>query len=461
MAKIPSFDPMTSNAKSPIIAGLTEACNKLSSVLDMKTSTFEDLQMQEVFISEEDRFRIYQVPLTNKLWLMTPPPVIKKNGIAIVQGTDHFSIDFIGGSVEFEEKYVLTASDMLTASATYIVDESNKIKELVDKISTLTSDVGKNKGAYQTLTDLTTANPNGTAGDYAIVSGEDAIYIWSVTQSGWVNSDKPVDLSAYYTKTQTDALLNEKENFISPQGVLQESDNYYFGGRKTWIDIMSKIRSCQLVGLSVGDSSLVTAADSVLTAIGKLQAQISNFKPYITGSSAPTTATEGEVGQDYINSANGDKYHLVEISTDESQNTIYIWEKYGPGNMLKSVYDPTGKATDLYEYVDSKSAYQEAVDSGYTGTAEEFYGNLSAGPWIEGTGSVSSTVVTAKLGLTIDTTQTKDSATDYLWLNVNGRLVGSDVTKADVAEVKEIADDAIAKIGDIGTILDSINGEVI
>lgn len=48
----------------------------------------------------------------------------------------------------------------------------------------------------------------------------------------------------------------------------------YYGWNKTWMDFASSVRGSALTGLSTADSSAVTAADSVLTAMGKIQGQI-------------------------------------------------------------------------------------------------------------------------------------------------------------------------------------------
>lgn len=329
MSTTPVYDPMTSDARSSWLAGLTEACNKISGTLNMKTSTFENLTLPELYISEDDRFRIYQAPLGNKLWIANPAPVIKKNGVVITPANDHFSIDYLGGSIAFEDEYVLTASDVVTASATYIVDGSGQIDTLIEQIEAISTEAGRNKGAYDSLTSLQAAYPTATAGDFAIVTDEDTIYIWDVETTSWVNIHKDVDLSAYYTSAQTDNLLSGKEDSISAHGTTAASDNYYYGGRKTWVDLLSKIRSFALTGLVTSDDSVVTAADTLLVAVGKLQAQISSFDPYIKGTSAPTTSTVGKVGQDYVNTSNGNKYHLVSI-----EDGNYNWEQYPPSNVV-------------------------------------------------------------------------------------------------------------------------------
>lgn len=332
MSRMPMYDPMTSDARSPWLAGLTEACNKLSAVLDMKTATFENLNLPEVYISSTDRYRIYQAPLGNKLWLATPAPVIKKNGNVITPETDGFTIDFLGGSIAFEETYILTEWDVITASATYIVDESNKITNILNSISEIEEEAGKNKGAFEDAQDLETEYPVGTPGDFAIVSSENAIYIWDDTAKEWVNANAKVDLTSYFTKEEINQLLATKqdkiqEKEISP-GSAETATDYFYAGDKTWVNLLSKIRGCALSGLVTNDASQVEDADTLLKAIGKLQAQINGFLHPIIGSNAPTTSTVGIVGQDYINSSNGDKYRLVSIEGSGTDKT-YIWQKYG------------------------------------------------------------------------------------------------------------------------------------
>lgn len=323
MSRVPRYDPMTSEARSPLIAGLTEACNKISGILDMKTATMTNFVMPEIFISEDDRYRMYQAPLGNKLWLETPAPVIKKNGVVIEPDTDGFSIDYLGGSICFEAESRLTADDTITVDATYIVDGSNQISSIITALTAVEGVAGKYKQSFATVDDLTSQYPTGNAGDYAIVQSEQSIYIWSTSKNAWVNTVSITDLSDYYTMDEVDSLLSQKENSIVVQGTTATSDNYYYGGRKTWVSLFSKVLGTVLTGLDVSSTDKITATDSILTALGKLQGQITNYTDQIKGTGAPTTSTSGVVGQDYINTSNGDIYHLVSI-----ENGSYIWKKY-------------------------------------------------------------------------------------------------------------------------------------
>lgn len=49
----------------------------------------------------------------------------------------------------------------------------------------------------------------------------------------------------------------------------------YWNGLKAWVDFATSVRASVLTGLSLATSTAVAAADSVLVAIGKLQAQVS------------------------------------------------------------------------------------------------------------------------------------------------------------------------------------------
>lgn len=328
MSRTPMFDPMTSDARSSLIAGLTEACNKIAGILDMKTNTAENISLPELYIEPTDRYRIYQAPLGNKLWLHDPAPIIKKNGTVIEPETDGFSIDYLGGSIAFESGYTLNEWDVITADVTYIVDESNKINDLVASIKSFEEDAGKNKGAFENPSDLSSAFPEAKPGDFAIVTSENAIYIWDDTKKEWVNANAKVDLTNYFTKEEMEQFLNEKQDNIVAKEVDSENGesatDYFYAGDKTWVSLLSKIKGCALSGLVTSDSSQVEAADTLLVAIGKLQAQINGFIHPIIGTGAPTTSTAGVVGQDYINTSNGDKYRMVSVN-----GTTYTWKKYG------------------------------------------------------------------------------------------------------------------------------------
>ena len=106
-------------------------------------------------------------------------------------------------------------------------------------------------GLFLSVFDLEAAHPTASAGDYAQVDlgiGSDVIiYAWDVSDAKWA----AVGGSAI---ANTDAL---------PEG----SSNLYFTSQR--------VRDTPLTGLSTATAAPITAADSVLSAAGKLQAQIS------------------------------------------------------------------------------------------------------------------------------------------------------------------------------------------
>ena len=106
-------------------------------------------------------------------------------------------------------------------------------------------------GLFASVFDLEAAHPTANAGDYAQVDfgiGMDVIvYAWDVSDAQW----SAVGSSAI---ANTDAL---------PEG----SSNLYHTSQR--------VRDTPLTGLSTATATPITAADTVLAAAGKLQAQIS------------------------------------------------------------------------------------------------------------------------------------------------------------------------------------------
>ena len=63
------------------------------------------------------------------------------------------------------------------------------------------------KGFFETPDALRAAYPTGQAGWWAIIGSSDSIWVWDVEGAAWVNSGQSIELSDYYTKAQTEALL--------------------------------------------------------------------------------------------------------------------------------------------------------------------------------------------------------------------------------------------------------------
>lgn len=380
MSSTPMFDPLTSEARSPWLAGLTEACYKLSTILDLETEELFDYPISPV----DDRRLIYQAPLGNKLWMESPPPVVRKNGLVITPENDYFTINYLGGSVEFEKGFEPEELDALTVDVTHIVDVSNTIKYVLDRLDNVALNADKFKGYFPDVATMESTLGNGVGGDYVLIGGtESTFYVWNATTKKWEKSYKEPDLSGFYTKLETDGLLSQKEPVISPKGISPTDDDFYYGGRKVWVSLPDKVRDVTLKGLDTDDSSKIDATDTVLSSLGKLQAQIDDAARGLFGTGAPSTTTVGEIGQDYTNTSNGDKYHLVEISGND-----YIWVKYqdelkfddsptpGSNNLLKSgaIYDELQKKADSSEVNDSITSLRQEMLQSSSQTAASLAG---------------------------------------------------------------------------------------
>ena len=71
--------------------------------------------------------------------------------------------------------------------------------------------------------------------------------------------------------TGLDAALAGKEPTITAGTTAQ-----YWRGDKTWSDFFSDVRAATLTGLSTATNAVITASDTVLSALGKLQKQVSD-----------------------------------------------------------------------------------------------------------------------------------------------------------------------------------------
>ena len=118
-------DPGSSEVRSTHISGLQEAVGKIEDVLDMQLQAETGIGLSEVYISEQDRYRIFQAPEGKRNWASDPAPVIKKNGAVISSG---FTIDYGGGAVIFSTP--LSGTDTVTADFSRTKTDGNKLAML-------------------------------------------------------------------------------------------------------------------------------------------------------------------------------------------------------------------------------------------------------------------------------------------------------------------------------------------
>ena len=125
-------DPQTSEIRSTHISGLQDAIGKIEDVLDLKLQAETNVPLTEVYISELDRYRIYQAPAGKRNWASTPSPVIKKNGVVVSSG---FTIDYGGGAIIVSPS--ATSTDTFTADVSYTKTADNALAtHLADTVQT-------------------------------------------------------------------------------------------------------------------------------------------------------------------------------------------------------------------------------------------------------------------------------------------------------------------------------------
>jgi parallel beta-helix repeat protein len=115
MAKTNWQDPKTSEMRSTHVSGLMEAVGKIEDSIGMESVFETNVPLTEVFISSDDRYRIFQAPEGKRNWTAEQPPVIKRNGSIITSG---FEIDYGGGAIVLNVND--TVENTYTADVTYI-----------------------------------------------------------------------------------------------------------------------------------------------------------------------------------------------------------------------------------------------------------------------------------------------------------------------------------------------------
>uniref|UniRef100_A0A6M3M1C6 Minor tail protein gp31 C-terminal domain-containing protein n=1 Tax=viral metagenome TaxID=1070528 RepID=A0A6M3M1C6_9ZZZZ len=144
------------------------------------------------------------------------------------------------------------------------------------------------RGTYVNLTALQTAVPTGVAGDYADVDagvGSPVLrYIWDASDSEWVvqagNAD-PITAAQVKTLYESNADTNaftdsEKTKLggVAAGATANTSTDTLAEGATNLYYTAARVRSVVLTGLSVATNAAIAATDTVLSALGKLQAQI-------------------------------------------------------------------------------------------------------------------------------------------------------------------------------------------
>jgi hypothetical protein len=149
------------------------------------------------------------------------------------------------------------------------------------------------QGKYSSLSALQTAIPAGSDGDYAIVVGSpnDQEYIWDGDHTSWVTTENiPASTFAALGGSPSDnaslnSVLNSKENSANKDAVdgyagLDGSGNFnkttdnLNEGTSNLYFTAARVLAAILTGIGFSSATAVLATDTILQAVGKLQAQI-------------------------------------------------------------------------------------------------------------------------------------------------------------------------------------------
>ncbi|MBK3797547.1 hypothetical protein CXF92_18490 [Pseudomonas sp. Choline-3u-10] len=144
------------------------------------------------------------------------------------------------------------------------------------------------RGTYVNFTALTTALPTAVVGDYADVdAGADSPvlrYIWDASDNEWVaqaGSADPITAAQVKTLYESNADTNaftdtEKTKLVgvAEGATANTSTDTLAEGATNLYHTAARVRGVVLTGLSLATGTVIAATDTVLSALGKLQAQI-------------------------------------------------------------------------------------------------------------------------------------------------------------------------------------------
>lgn len=130
---------------------------------------------------------------------------------------------------------------------------------------------------------LKITNPTNTDSEYDV----GVIWVNTTTKKGYLLTDNTSN-AAVWKQIATLDELNQKEPTITAATL---SD--YYAGTKAWRNLASDVRAIVLAGLSTATNAAITAADSIIVAFGKLQAQITG---HIGRTDNPHSVTKAQIG---------------------------------------------------------------------------------------------------------------------------------------------------------------------
>lgn len=176
------------------------------------------------------------------------------------------------------------------------------------------------------------------------------------------------------TQAELDAAIATREPTIAAG-----TTDQYWRGDKTWQDFFTSVRVATLTGLSTASSAIITAADTVLSAFGKLQEQIKlkfdKAGGLITGL---TTIGGASVGTQQLVVGNGGTLVSSANVADKQKGTIFLQTgggtqadgALGAGIAMSGINTTRRRAM--------VASFQDGADGDPTGLKFLVYGSLSS-----------------------------------------------------------------------------------
>lgn len=167
MANTPYGKLGSEDILSAHINGLQYGINNVESILNMKTASKTGQALAPVIDMEDNtlRYRIYEA--TDRNWLTSPAPVIKRNGTAV--NSNEYVMQPAYGVVVFNVPQ--SSSDAITADFTHVTNGSTRLETIEGNVSANASQLSTNTTQIATNTQDIATNKQGLIDVNARVDG--------------------------------------------------------------------------------------------------------------------------------------------------------------------------------------------------------------------------------------------------------------------------------------------------
>ena len=109
------------------------------------------------------------------------------------------------------DNVILSKSWAVGGTGTRVDEDNNNAKYFAEQAQGIAQGA---MGYYTTPEALKAAHPTSKVGFWAIVGSTDSIWVWDDASNDWIDTHKKTDLSDYYTKSQTEAIIDHKYTAI-------------------------------------------------------------------------------------------------------------------------------------------------------------------------------------------------------------------------------------------------------